>query len=399
MEVKIEKGYVWVGDRRASLLSGAVHYWRLHPNSWKAILQSIKDMGLETIETYIPWEFHELEKGIFDFTGETNSRRDLAGFLELVKETGFWLIVRPGPYIYSEWPNMGVPTDVAKYHRMHPYFTERAAVYIRELCKVLVPFLATKGGNVIMFQPDNETDPFEYCYEEQLGLGSEPGEFQTFLSKKYSDIGELNGHWGSNYRSFVDARPVMSVVDLSHDYFNRYVDFHEYRADYITKCVEHYCKEYQKNGMDIPSFTNIYDIFSVHDPIGLSKVVDLISVDAYPSNEFPDRNVSSGEALGHRRLEEVFKHLRTYEETSYIAEFECGIGHGLHYYSGVLFPNHFVMTNLTAVQAGIQALNWYMLVNRDNWMMCPINEWGRKQGELFDVFQEFTRIYKEIDVP
>jgi beta-galactosidase len=80
-KVRVEKGRVLVGDREASLLSGAVHYWRLHPNSWEDILSSVKDLGLETIETYIPWEFHELEPGVFDFTGASDSRRDLAGFL------------------------------------------------------------------------------------------------------------------------------------------------------------------------------------------------------------------------------------------------------------------------------------------------------------------------------
>jgi len=40
-----------------------------------------------------------------------------------------------------------------------------------------------------------------------------------------------------------------------------------------------------------------------------------------------------------------------------------------------------------------------MLVNRDNWMMAPINEWGRKQRELFRVYAEMVRLYNQIDVP
>jgi beta-galactosidase len=399
MEVRIEKGRVKVGDRWASLLSGTVQYWRLHPASWKQILQSVKDMGLETIETYIPWEYHEIKPGVFDFTGETDTRRNLVGFLQLAKEMDLWLLIRPGPFIYSEWTNMGVPTDVARYHRMHPYFTSRAAVYIREVCKILAPFLATRAGNIIMFQPDNETDPFECCYEEQLGLGEKPGDFQLFLKEKYQDIEKLNSRWGADLKTFEEARPIMSRIDLDSDFFKRYLDFQEFRANYVTQCVDFYAKEYRKNGFDIPAYTNIYDIFSVQDPIGLNKVVDLVSVDAYPSNEFPDKTFISGDELGHRRLGEVFRHLRTHSETAYIAEYECGIAHGLHYTAGILTPNHFVMTNLTALQSGIHGLNWYMLVNRDNFMMSPITEWGRKQKELFQVFAEFVKIYKEIDVP
>jgi hypothetical protein len=40
-----------------------------------------------------------------------------------------------------------------------------------------------------------------------------------------------------------------------------------------------------------------------------------------------------------------------------------------------------------------------MLVNRDNWMMCPINEWGRRQRELYRVYTENVSLYKHMDVP
>ncbi len=130
--VKIAHGRAWVGEKPVSLLNGAFHYWRHHPQSWEPILNSILEMGLETIDTYINWEFHEFKQGRFDFTGQTDPRRDLRAFLELTRQKGLWLVVRPGPFIYSEWVNMGVPTDVAAFHRMHPYFVERAGgVYWR----------------------------------------------------------------------------------------------------------------------------------------------------------------------------------------------------------------------------------------------------------------------------
>ena len=400
IEVKIEKGIIRVGNKKASLLSGAVHYWRLHPNSWRTVLNAIKDMGLETIETYIPWEFHEIENGVYDFSGKTDSRRDLAGFLELVQEMGFWLIVRPGPFIYSEWVHMGVPKDVAKFHRMHPTFTARAADYIQHVSEVIVPFLATSGGNVIMLQAENETDLFEQCYEEQLGLGNTPGPFQAYLNEKYGgDIEKLNKRWDTDFTSFDQPRAIMDLIEVQDEYFNRFEDFVGFRADYITNCVDFYTKEFQKNGFDIPTASNTYNIYHIQNFEDIGKVVDLPGVDAYPANEFADQTSASGEELGHRHLEEVFRYYRTFNETAYIAEYECGVGHGLHYYSNVLWPNHFVMTNLTAIQAGIHAWNWYMLVNRDNWMMSPINEWGRKQGEMFTVFAETVKMYKHMDVP
>ncbi len=397
--VKIANGKAWVGNTPVSLLNGAVHYWRLNPASWGIILDAVRDMGLETIDTYINWQFHELQPGQCDFTGETDERRNLQAFLELTKQMGLWLVVRPGPFIYSESVNMGVPTDVARYHRMHPYFVERASGYIQEVCRVLKPFLATNGGQIILLQSDNETDPFVQCYEEQLGLGSEPGLFHEFLQGKYGDIQQLNARWGSNYETFEQARPVMDLIEVDPHYRLRNEDFIEFRADYITRCVAHYARLYRDNGIDVPISHNTYNIYHVQDFASLAKAVDLVGPDAYPANEFPTRTSASGEELGMRHLQEVFRYYRSISETAYIPEYQCGTGHGLHYYTGVLWPNHFVMQNLAAVQAGIQAWNWYMLVNRDNWMMSPINEWGRKQGEMFDVFAEMVKIHKEEDIP
>ncbi len=400
IKVQLKRGRILVGDQETSLLSGAIHYWRLNPNSWEKILNSIRDMGLETIETYIPWEFHEIEKDVFDFKGETDSRRDLVGFLELTKEMGFWLIARPGPYIYAEWVNMGVPTDVAAYHRLHEYFISRAQNYLRAVCEVLVPFQASQGGHITMLQADNESDPFEYCYEEQLGLGKQPGMFHEYLRAKYDSIDELNQRWDSSYSSFENAKAVMSPVELTPEYNVRYLDFIHFRADYINKCVDFYAKELRRNGIDVPMLHNTYDIFSVQDFEGLNEVVDLVGVDAYPSDQFEPSAAATGDIIiSYRRLQDAFRYLRTFSETAYIAEYESGIGHGLHYYTGVLFPNQYTLMFMAAVQAGIHAWNWFMLVHRDNWMMCPINEWGRKNRELFRIFSENVQMYERMKVP
>jgi hypothetical protein len=250
-----------------------------------------------------------------------------------------------------------------------------------------------------MLQPDNEADTFEYCYEDQLGLGTVPGLFQEYLEEKYQDIDRLNGRWNSDYDSFEQAGPIMSPVDLQPDCHVRYLDFVKFRADYINQCVRIYANMYRENSIDVPLLHNTYDILSVQDYQGISEEVDLVGVDAYPSDQFAHKAFATGEQISHQRLQEVFRCLRTFSDTAYIAEYESGVGHGLHYYSGVLFPNQYTLTFLTAVQAGIHAWNWYMLVNRDNWLMCPINEWGRKHRELFRVFAENIELYNQMKVP
>lgn len=39
--------------------SGSIHYFRVVPEYWRDRLLKLKDMGLNTVETYIPWNFHQ----------------------------------------------------------------------------------------------------------------------------------------------------------------------------------------------------------------------------------------------------------------------------------------------------------------------------------------------------
>jgi beta-galactosidase len=102
-DVKISEYKVWVDDNAFPLLSGEVHYWRLAPENWHVVLERAREMGIDVISSYVCWDFHEYAPGVFDFTGETDSRRNLSGFLDLLTEMGFWIVIRPGPYVYTEW--------------------------------------------------------------------------------------------------------------------------------------------------------------------------------------------------------------------------------------------------------------------------------------------------------
>ena len=82
---------------------------RLPREQWRSALLALRAMGVNTIDVYVIWNWHEPADGVFDFTGQTNPRRDLRGFLGLCRDLGFYLIVRPGPVIRNEWRNAGYP--------------------------------------------------------------------------------------------------------------------------------------------------------------------------------------------------------------------------------------------------------------------------------------------------
>lgn len=87
----------------------AFFYERMPRGEWSRALDSYKRLGINTIDLYVPWNWHELSDGDFDFTGRTNPQRDLRGLLRLIHARGYKLILRPGPMIRNEWRNGGYP--------------------------------------------------------------------------------------------------------------------------------------------------------------------------------------------------------------------------------------------------------------------------------------------------
>jgi len=103
--ISYDKQSFSIDGKRVFLISGEVHYFRIPRALWKDRLTKSKEAGLNTISTYIPWNYHEYNEGEFDFTG----KKDVEGFFELCRELGLYVIARPGPYICAEWDLGGFP--------------------------------------------------------------------------------------------------------------------------------------------------------------------------------------------------------------------------------------------------------------------------------------------------
>ncbi|PZE63850.1 beta-galactosidase family protein [Curtobacterium sp. MCBD17_021] len=161
------------------VLSGAIHYFRVHPDLWADRIRKAKLMGLNTVETYVAWNAHEATPGTFDFSGGL----DLGRFLDLVAAEGMHAIVRPGPYICAEWTNGGLPfwlfTDgTVGIRRDEPQFLAAVGRYLDALAPVLVPRQIDAGGPIVLVQVENEYGAY----------GSDPVYLEK-LERMHRDIG------------------------------------------------------------------------------------------------------------------------------------------------------------------------------------------------------------------
>lgn len=161
------------------IISGAVHYFRTVPEYWRDRLEKLVNMGCNTVETYIPWNFHEPKKGQFLWTGS----RDICRFIETAQELGLYVIIRPSPYICAEWEFGGLPAWLLKDKNMRlrcsykPYL-DSVRDYYSELIPRLVPYQIDRGGRIILMQIENEYGYYgndktylEFLRDTMRGLG------------------------------------------------------------------------------------------------------------------------------------------------------------------------------------------------------------------------------------
>lgn len=139
------------------VISGALHYFRVHPDQWADRLRKARLMGLNTIETYVAWNAHAPRRGEF----RTDGGLDLGRFLDLVAAEGLHAIVRPGPYICAEWDGGGLPgwlfdsPDVG-IRRSEPRWLEAVDEFLASVYEIVVPRQVDEGGPVVLVQIENE---------------------------------------------------------------------------------------------------------------------------------------------------------------------------------------------------------------------------------------------------
>lgn len=158
-----------IDGRRQLLISAAIHYPRSVPAMWPGLVQLAKEGGINTIETYVFWNGHELSPNNYYFGG----RYDLVRFCKIVQEAGMYLILRIGPFVAAEWNFGGVPvwlhyvpgTVFRTDNEPFKYYMKKFTTLIVEMMKKEKLF-ASQGGPIILSQVENEYGFYESAYGE-----------------------------------------------------------------------------------------------------------------------------------------------------------------------------------------------------------------------------------------
>ena len=158
----LDNNNFYLDGSRFNIIAGDIHYFRIPKSKWEHTLDLAVDFGLNTIQTYVPWNAHEPQKGVFDFSGML----DLAGYLELCNQKGLKVLLRPAPYICSEWDLGGLPAWLLRDRDMvlrssDTQYLTAVREYYNHLIPVFLPYLSTNGGPIIAVSIENEYG--SYC--------------------------------------------------------------------------------------------------------------------------------------------------------------------------------------------------------------------------------------------
>ncbi|EHA97560.1 Beta-galactosidase-1-like protein [Heterocephalus glaber] len=145
-------------------VSGSLHYFRVPRVLWADRLFKMRLSGLNAVQLYVPWNYHEPQPGVYNFKGS----RDLPAFLHEATLANLLVILRPGPYICAEWEMGGLPSWLLRKPKIHlrtsdPDFLAAVDSWFNVLLPKIYPFLYHNGGNIISIQVENEYGSYKAC--------------------------------------------------------------------------------------------------------------------------------------------------------------------------------------------------------------------------------------------
>lgn len=397
-----------LGEQLVPLLSGSVHYFRLEPDSWRACLEAMREMGCTVVDVYVPWSVHEAADGSLDF-GAREPRLDVVKFLRIAQELGLYALVRPGPHINAELSGFGLPERVlwdrdcqarsaageAVILPMPPQafpvpsyasrkLLHEACAWLRSVADVLGP-LTWPHGPIVLCQVDNEGALYfrDGVYEQDYHPDSLAA-YRRYLEERYQSAARLGSAYAIPADSFDISPPQRFDAKDAHG-LARQLDWAEYQETLIADAFVTFRAALSHAGLErVPTCHNLPmgESATPLDPARLGKVVECLGMDYYHVAA-----EGSADAIL-KRTSEIVTRADAFDYPAFAVELAAGFP--------PFFPPLTELDNrfaaLSCLAAGIRGFNLYMAVERDRWIGAPIDRFGARRP----VFDFWSRVNEAV---
>ncbi|MBU0983516.1 MAG: beta-galactosidase [candidate division Zixibacteria bacterium] len=405
-----------IGKETYHPFSAELHYFRIDKRHWSICFERIKRAGFRIISTAVPWNVHQIDGKHIDFAGFDDSRRDLIVFLELAREFGFKVILRPGPWVAGQIPNGGLPknlfNDIRVFARdaqgqevrlpdeygvkggflpsyLHSNFQFHLRNYFKAFIEVTKNYVHPRGP-VFMVELDYETSFARMLAPDSADYNPDvvAKYYPPFLEARYDDIKKLNSLYREKYADFEAVEPPRQFKDLALKDYPKALDWFRFRDymlnEYLT-VLEDIFKSYTVEPL---FFRSLY-----FRPGDLLPAFNLVPEDRAPflgSNVFPEGSYFD--------LATKARFLQAEYGFAFATSFTSGSAATDAERESQLAP---VETNVrrfyyaAGLSAGIKGLNHYMFVDRDHWYGAPL----KKDGTVtpgFELAKNFNEAFSTI---
>jgi hypothetical protein len=252
--VSINDGVLTIDGASSPILYGAdFQYFRMRSGGgknvprkivldlWSKVLDRMIEAGMNSVSISIPWDFHEYAEGKFDFDGTVDEdkdgladypSRDIKSLLKMIEVKSFKIVlVRPGPYIKSDWGFAGVGAVPLWFYEKYPdcrmqspeglrfrlfdylddNFQTNVKLWFQALNREVLSDKLGKGKIIKFIQLDNDTSYLGHNIL-QLDFSSKSiKRYQNYLRERYVSINAVNRNQGSNLASFDQAKPPLNI--------------------------------------------------------------------------------------------------------------------------------------------------------------------------------------------
>lgn len=293
--ITYKNGEILIDGKPTLIMAGEIHYYRLPPDEWQDRIDKLKEAGLNTAATYIPWVCHEFHEGDIDLNGKSNPCLDLEGFIRLCTENDLYIFLRPGPFIMAEMKNDGIPYWVYENYPhlipkgfdgeeattptldyLAPDFLKLVKRWYKHVMGMISRYTPDKGGRVIAVQLDNEIGMLSWVSNHPDLTLFVVDSFVIWLKDSYS-ADELSEFYPFDlsdkciyYKKFVFPEELY-VMQFSND-LGRYM--RKRYAEYVYMLMR-YAKEYGVK--DVLYVVNIHGTSAGRGfsyPIGVSQLLE-----------------------------------------------------------------------------------------------------------------------------
>lgn len=207
-----KNGFI-INGKHEFLIGGEFHYFRVPAPLWEERLMKMKAMGANLISVYIAWNMHEPEEGKQRWDGDY----DLGRFLSLCEKYGFYVLIKPGPYICAEldfgghpdWLIKKVANKEFRIRMLDEKYLELCRYWYKSCAEQINSHLITNGGTIIAAQVENEYDHLMEYGEEPISV-EDAVKYFMFLKDTMEEYG-INVPKFANEAEFLRGKGIIDT--------------------------------------------------------------------------------------------------------------------------------------------------------------------------------------------